>query len=130
MIFAYLKVAQVLSHEDAYRESRLRSKRMGNKMPNGNIIVDANGTYNRFDGGAHRHKFDKIKHHYVIGSETESRMLTSAEVERLAPAFLQTLRSILAIEGSRPFDIISRKGRILTARQVRELLAWLNSTTP
>jgi hypothetical protein len=95
MIFAYLKVAQVLSHEEAYREPRLRSKRMGNKMPNGNIIVDANGAYNGFDGDAHRHKFDRIKRHYVVGSETESRMLTSAEVNRLAPTFLQTLRSIL-----------------------------------
>jgi hypothetical protein len=99
---------------------------MGNKMPNGNIIVDAGGEYNRFDGGAHRHKFDKIKRHYVVGSEAKSRMLSSDEIRRLAPTFLKTLGSILGVQGARAIDIISRKGRVLTAQQARALVAWLN----
>ena len=34
---------------------------MGNKMPNGNVIVGARGEYNRFDGGVHKYKFEKTK---------------------------------------------------------------------
>src|ERR1700733_13967401 len=60
MIFGFLNIAEKISHFDAFRRHDLRSKRMGNKMPNGNIIVCANGTYNRFDGGVHKRKFDKI----------------------------------------------------------------------
>jgi hypothetical protein len=101
---------------------------MGNKMPNGNIIVDASGGYNRFDGGAHKYKFDKIKQHYVVGSETESRMLSSAEIRNLAPDFVRTLGSILGVQGERAIDLISRKGRVLTTAQVRKLLAWLGSS--
>jgi hypothetical protein len=48
------------------------------------------------------------------------------QIRRLAPRFLETLGSIIGIEGERAIDIISRKGRVLTARQVRALLAWLN----
>jgi hypothetical protein len=99
---------------------------MGNKMPNGNIIVEAGGEYNRFDGGAHEHKFDKIKLCYVVGNEAKSRMLTSEEIHRLAPTFLKTLGSILGVQGVRAIDIISRKGHVLTAKQVRALVAWLN----
>ena len=69
MIFGFLKIAEKISHIEAFPRADLRSKRMGNKMPNGNIIVDATGGYNRFDGGAHKHMFDKIKRHYVVGSE-------------------------------------------------------------
>jgi hypothetical protein len=126
MIFGFLKIAEKLSHVEAFRRADLRSKRMGNKMPNGNIIVDAGGEYNRFDGGAHRRRFDKIKRHYVVGCETESRMLASEEIRRRAPTFLKTLGSILGVQGDRAIDTISRKGRVLTARQVRSLLAWLN----
>ena len=126
MVFGFLKIAEILSHVEAFRRADLRSKRMNNKMPNGNIIVGAGGEYNRFDGGAHRHKFDKIKQRYAVGCETESRMLTSDEIRRLAPTFLKTLGSILGAEGDRAIDIISRKGRILTGQQVSSLLAWLN----
>jgi hypothetical protein len=127
MIFGFLKIVEKISHIEAFPRGDLRSKRMGNKMPNGNIIVDATGGYNRFDAGAHRHMFDKIKRHYVVGSEADSRMLTSEEILRLAPKFVKTLGSILGIHGGRAFDIISRKGRVLTARQVKSLLAWLNN---
>ena len=127
MIFGHLKIAEKISHVDAFRRADLRSKRMGNKTPNGNIIVDAAGGYNRFDGGAHRYKFEKIKRHYVIGAERESRLLSSEEIRRFAPRFLETLGSILGVHGDRAIDIISRKGRLLTARQVKLLLAWLNS---
>lgn len=97
-------------------------------MPNGNIIVDATGGYNRFDGGAHKNMFDKIKRHYVVGSAADSKMLTSEEIRRFSPEFVKTLGSILGIQGDRAFDIISRKGRVLTDRQVKSLLAWLGSS--
>lgn len=125
MIFGFLKIADILSHIEAFRRADLRSKRMSSKMPNGNIIVNAGGNYNTFDGGAHRHKFDKIKRHYVVGCEEESRMLTSDEIRRLAPTFVNTLGSILGVQGDRAIDIISRKGRVLTAGQITSLLAWL-----
>jgi hypothetical protein len=127
MIFGFLKVVEKISHIEAFPRPDLRSKRMGDKMPNGNIIVDSGGRYNRFDGGVHKHKFERIKRHYVVGSEAESRMLTSEEIRRLAPKFLGTLSSVLGVQGDRAIDIISRKGRVLTARQVKSLLAWLNN---
>ena len=127
MIFGFLNIAEKISHLDAFRRSDLRSKRMGNKMPNGNIIVRANGAYNRFDGGVHQHKFEKIRRHYAVGRDSESRMLTSSEIRRLAPAFLETLGSIVGIQGERAIDIVSRRGRELTERQVQALLAWLRS---
>lgn len=127
MIFGFLRIEEIVSHNDAFGRADLRSKRMGNKMPNGNIITDAAGGYNRFDGGAHEHKFEKIRRHYVVGSGTESRMLTSEEIRRFAPTFIKTLGSVISVQGERAIDIISRKGRVLTARQVKSLLAWLNS---
>src|SRR6266404_4701597 len=127
MIFGFLKITEKISHVEAFRRADLRSKRMGNKMPNGNIIVEADGTYNRFDGGVHKHKFEKIKQHYAVGCNTTSRMLTSQEIRHFAPKFLETLGSIVGIEGDRAIDIISRKGRVLTAHQAKSLLAWLNS---
>ncbi len=66
MIFWFLKIAGTLSHIEAFRRPDLRSKRMSNEMPNGNIIVDAGGKYNRFDGGAHWHKFDKFNRATLI----------------------------------------------------------------
>jgi hypothetical protein len=128
MVFGFLEIAEMLSHVEAFHRADLRSKRMSNETPNGNIIVDANGDYNSFDGGVHRHKFGKIKRHYVVGSETESRMLTPEEIRHLAPTFLKTLGSILGVQGDRAIDLISRKGRVLTARQVGFLLAWLNTS--
>ena len=127
MIFAFLKIAEIVSHSEAFGRVELRAKRMGNKMPNGNIIVDIRGNYNRFDGGVHHHKFERIKRHYAIGSESGSRMLSAAEIKRLAPTFVPTLSSIIGIEGERAIDLVSRKGRRLDEQQVRSLLRWLNS---
>jgi hypothetical protein len=127
MIFAYLKIAEKISHVEAFPRPDLHSKRMGNKMPNGNIIVDAAGGYNRFDCGAHKHMFERIKRHYVVGSESESRMLSAQEIRRLAPQFSEILSSVLGVQGHRAIDLISRKGRVLTAKQVKSMLKWLNS---
>jgi hypothetical protein len=127
MIFGFLKIEEKISHLEAFSRADLRSKRMGNKMPNGNIIVEAGGKYNRFDAGVHRHKFEKIRRHYAIGSEDESRMLTAEEIWRLAPEFLGKLGAIIGIRGDRAIDIISRKGRTLSAGQVKSLLRWLRS---
>jgi hypothetical protein len=48
MIFGFLKVAEKISHVEAFSRADLRSKRMGNKTPNGNILVEANGRYSRY----------------------------------------------------------------------------------
>lgn len=127
MIFGYLRIKEKISHVEAFSRSYLRSKRMGDKMPNGNIIVDATGRYNRFDAGVHKHKFEKIKMHYVIGDEAKSRMLSANEIRSLAPEFLDKLSAVLGFHGERAIDVISRKGRLITAQQVKSLLAWLNS---
>jgi hypothetical protein len=126
MIFGYLKIAEKISHLEAFSRPALASKRMGNKLPNGNIIVNAGGGYNRHDAGAHRSKFEKIKGHYAVGSVTESRMLSAHEIGALAPKFLEKLGAIVGIPGDRAIDIVSRKGRILTSQQVKSLLAWVN----
>jgi hypothetical protein len=129
MIFGYLTIARIISHLDAYKSDDLTSKRMKNGMPNGNIIVNARGDYNRFDGEVHRYKFDKIKRHYAVGIPDQSRMLTVDEIRRLAPQFLSTLSTIVGVEGERAIDIITRKGRILTGAQVTALLTWLHGST-
>jgi len=129
MIFGFLTIAEIISHVDAFSRVDLRSKRMGRNTPNGNIIVEAGGRYNSFDGNAHRHKFDKIKLHYAVGSNSGSRMLTANEIRCLAPQFLTTLAAIVGIGGERAIDIISRKGRELTALQVKSLLKWLHTAS-
>jgi hypothetical protein len=129
MIFAYLKIAEKISHLEAFSRPALELKRMREKMPNGNIIVDATGRYNQFDRNAHWYKFDKIKKHYAIGEVSESRMLTASEIQALAPEFLDKLESVIGIRGSRAIDIISRKGRILSAQQVQHLHSWLSRPT-
>ena len=126
MIFGFLTIAEIISHSEAFGRRELRAKRMANKTPNGNIIVDSNGVYNRYDGGAHRSKFEKIRLHYAIGSESNSRMLTAAEITRLAPALVPVLSSVIGLDGTRAIDLISRYGRRLNETQVRSLLKWLN----
>ena len=126
MIFAYLKIKEKISHFAAYHRKNLRKKRMANKNPNGNIIVNANGNYNLYDGGAHRDIFHKIKDEYVVGDAARSRMLSESEIVRLAPSFVKKLSSITGIKGQRVIDIISRAGRSFTADQVDQLLTWLN----
>jgi hypothetical protein len=128
MIFGYLTIARIISHMDAYHSTELASKRMKNGMPNGNIIVNAKGDYNRFDAGVHRHKFDKIRRHYAIGMTEQSKMLTADEIQRLAPNFLNALGTVIGVPGDRAIDIITRRGRELTAAQVSALLKWLNGS--
>lgn len=127
MIFAWLKACEKVTHLEAFHRPELMSKRMGSKNPNGNIIVDAQGGYNRFDRGVHRDSFEAIKEHYVIGSESESKMLTDREIRSLAPQFLSALEAILGVSGLRAIDIISRKGRRLNESQVEALAQWLKA---
>lgn len=98
---------------------------MANKNPNGNIIVDEKGNYNRFDMKVHEKIFDKVKSEYVIGDPNHSKMLVASEIASKSPAFLTTLSSIIGITGHRAIDIISRKGRELSANQVNSFLSWL-----
>jgi len=127
MIFAWLQVAEKITHLSAYHRPDLVSKRMGNKNPNGNIIVDGRGAYNRFDGGVHKHQFHKLKDEYVIGVPRASAMLDGRGICSLAPAFLSTLTSIIGVSGNRAIDIITRAGRELSEQQTNDLLAWLKS---
>ena len=124
-IFAYLKIREKITHIAAFNRQDLRSKRMGNKNPNGNIIVDKYCRYNRYDAGAHKRIFHKIKDEYVIGDKSKTKMLSDRNIRSLAPDFISTLSSIIGIAGDRPIDIISRKGRELSDDQVNKLLLWL-----
>jgi hypothetical protein len=126
-IFAYLKIKEKISHFDAYRRSNLRSKRMGNKSPNGNIIVDCNGRYNRFDANAHRSKFERIHNEYAVGDQRYSRQLSAAEIFERAPRFMNLLQRVFGRGGNRPIDFISRYGQQLSPAQVRMILRWLGA---
>lgn len=126
-IFGYITVDRIITHLQAYQDRALRSKRMGKKQPNGNIIVTAIGEYNPFDEGAHFYKWQKIAKHYAVGRTDQSMMLTTAAIQRKAPMFLSTLARILGKSGARPIDLISRKGATLTPSQVRQLLAWVHA---
>ena len=126
MIFGYLTIDHIITHHQAFHTPGLVSKRMSNKIPNGNIIVNATGGYNRFDEEIHHQRFDKIKLHYAVGKPRQSRLLTDREIRRLAPTFTTTLVRVLGKSGLRPIDVISRKGAILTTAQVNQLLNWLN----
>jgi hypothetical protein len=126
-IFGYITIKEIVSHLEAWHRQELRSKRMGNKNPNGNIIVTGTGTYNRYDAGAHRHMFERIKPRYAIGDSTKSRLLSTDEIDRLAPTFIQILSRVIGGMGTRPIDYISRAGSILDEKQVNQLLRWLDS---
>lgn len=130
MIFGYLNICKILTHQDAFSCADLKSKRMGKKNPNGNIIVDERGRYNRYDGGMHKHIFGKVKQQYAIGDSVASRFLTRSEILGFAPNFVGALRRILEKEGTRPIDLISRYGCELSAGQVQEFLRWLNPPLP
>ena len=126
-IFAYMKIQEIISHKAAYHRKDLRDKRMGNKRINGNIIVDANGSYNRYDAGVHLDKFGKIKERYAIGYKNESRMLSEKEILKLHPDFVKKLKQVLGGNGARPIDYIQRYGQTLTPKQIDQLLNWINS---
>lgn len=128
-LFAYMQIAEEkISHIKAYRRSDLVSKRMGNKSPNGNIIVDRSGKYNPFDGGGHQHMFEKIKNEYAIGDPNNSRFFTGPQIAALARTFLPTLSMILERAGARPIDLITRYGTQLSEQQVHSLLEWANAS--
>lgn len=124
-IYAYLKVERIISHVIAYTD--FPQKRMGKKNPNGNIIVDAKGNYNLFDRGIHKDRFSKIKKYYVVGEKATSRFLKESEIQTLGDSFNKTLNRIFMTQSKSNFDIITRKGRVLTTQQVKSLLKWINS---
>lgn len=124
MIYGYFKIVRHIDHMKAYR--RFPQKRMRNANPNGNIIVNANGAYNRFDGGAHRDRFRQIMEHYIVGHSREKRFLKPADIRRLAPYFLETLNDVFESEASDVFGVIGRKGRVLNNTQIYKLANWLN----
>jgi len=126
MIFAYLTVRENITHVEAFSRPELQSKRMGPHVPNGNIIVDEKGCYNRYDLGAHRDNFERIRKHYVIGDSYSSRLFGDRQIRALAPTFIETLSSILEETGARAIDIVSRYGRALSPEQVVKLTDWLN----
>jgi len=125
MIFAYLKVKEKTTHEEAYKRPELKSKRMSDKNPNGNIIVDANGDYNVHDKNMHRDRFKKIKKNYIIGDEKDSELLTENKISTLEPEFMNILKEVFKKDGEKPYDIISKAGRRMNEKQVHKLLNWL-----
>jgi hypothetical protein len=125
MIYGYTKIAEIITHAEAYHRPELNLKRMGNKNPNGNIIVDERGLYNRFDVGVHKGNFEKIKRRYVIGSNIESEFLTQEKIWRLAPEFLPFLNRLFGVNQGRVIDVVSRWGSLMSSRQVLQLLDWL-----
>ena len=125
MVYGYFKVREKISHVQAFRRPELRRKRMGHKNSNGNIVVDARGRYNRFDGGHHKERFDDIKRFYVIGSTKESDFLSEERIRKMAPRFVSKLNRIFEARGGSVFGIIGRKGKRMSKQQVSRLLRWL-----
>lgn len=125
-LFAFMRVAKKVTHAQAYRQRGLLSKRMRNKNPNGNIIVDESGSYNRFDSGAHHHMFEKVKLEYVVGDPANSRFLTAQEIKHLAPRFNPMLQEVFGSRGATPIQHISRYGKTLTPEQVNKVIRWSN----
>jgi hypothetical protein len=125
MVYGYFKVREKICHMQAYARRELRRKRMGNKVPNGNIIVDARGRYNQFDGGPHKDRFSEIKPYYIIGDTNESAFLSEERIRRLAPGFVGILNRVFRTREKSAFGIIGRKGRRMSEEQVGRLLAWL-----
>jgi hypothetical protein len=125
MIYGYMRILEKIDHLAAYHRPELFDKRMGNKNPNGNIIVDSAGNYNKFDMGFHLGNFSKIKQHYVIGDPENSEFLTEAKLLQKQPAFQATLNAIFNKQGKTPIDVITRKGRRMDQQQVASLLHWL-----
>jgi hypothetical protein len=125
MVYGYFKVREKITHMQAHARRELRHKRMGNKVPNGNIIVTANGRYNQFDGGRHKDRFREIKRYYVIGDTNESAFLSEDRIRHLAPRFVAILNRVFGTRQESAFRIIGRKGRRMSEEQVGSLLEWL-----
>jgi hypothetical protein len=125
MIFGYIKIKEIVTHAAAYR--KLPHKRMGPAIPNGNIIVDAAGRYNRWDGGTHYGIFDKVRRRYAIGNASASRFLTAEQIHSKAPEFIPRLKQILSGDGTRAIDFITRAGcHALSEEQVQGLRSWID----
>lgn len=130
MIFAYIKIEEVISHVDAFKEPKLKSKRMRNGAnPNGNILVHGNGCYNLVDGNAHRDRFHQIKKQYAIGYVDQSKRVSIINIRRRSNYFLNFLNNLFHYHGNQRRNsvasIISRKGRKLSDDQVKKIIRWL-----
>ena len=126
MIFAYLKVAEKISHYKAYNRFDLINKRMtGKTNPDGNIIVDKDGNYNIYDRNIHKDRFDEISKYYIIGDINESKYFSKKEIIKLSPIFMDILIKIFKLSGNRPYDILCRSGRRMNSSQVNDLLNWI-----
>ena len=131
MVYGYICARQdPITHIEAYTRPELKGKRMRRAAPgrpNGNIIVRADGRYNKLDGNEdHRRRFHRIKEYYVIGDERRSRFLKEEEIKRLAPGFPEVLRQVFGDDGRTVFDIVSKWGRVMEEDQVKGLLTWLD----
>lgn len=129
-IFGYLKIDSVITHAEAYAHAGLTSKRMGNKSPNGNIIVDKCGRYNRYDGNVHKSNFDRIEKRFAVSNADDWVFLNENAIRRSAESFMPMLRRILDSDGKMPIDLISRYGKTLGEGQVKALKEWVQSFTP
>ena len=127
MIFAYIKVGEVLTHQQAFHRRELKSKRMiGNKKTEGNIIVNSDGSYNGNDYKIHFKNFDEIKKKYVIADMIHSKVITTQEIVSKAQDFVSFLNKLLDKDGDSPYKIISQKGIWgLKEEQVKQLIGWL-----
>ena len=123
MIYGYIRIIEKIPHIEAF--IRFPNKRMKNGNPNGNIITDEFGNYNKYDLGAHRKRFENIKQYYVVGDVTESKFLKSKKIESMAAEFLPILKKIFDTNSNTIFQIIGRKGRKLNQSQIHALLNWL-----
>lgn len=124
MIYGYIKVIESILHIEAYK--RFPQKRMGNENPNGNIIVNEAGNYNRFDNEVHKDRFEQIKKYYIVGDNYKSKFLKPEKIIRLSKTFLYTLQKVFNSNAIDIFSIIGRKGRVLNEQQINILLKWLN----
>ncbi len=128
MVYSFLRVADIITHEEAFRTPSLEGKRMRKgKNPNGNIIVNAKGDYHPADAGVHRDRFKRIRKRYVVGDPEESEFLLTdtRRLRRLAGDFVATLNRILGKTARTPFVAITRYGRTLNEGQTKQLLSWL-----
>ena len=125
MIYGYIRIIEKIPHIEAFK--RFPNKRMKNGNPNGNIITDEFGNYNKYDLGAHKNRFESIKQYYLVGDVSHSKFLRVEEIMKLSKYFLPALRKIFNCNAPDIFSIIGRKGRVLSSSQIIKLLTWLRN---
>ena len=125
MIYGYIRIIEKIPHIEAFK--RFPNKRMKNGNPNGNIITDEFGNYNKYDLGAHKNRFESIKQYYLVGDVSHSKFLRVEEIMKLSKYFLPTLQKIFNCNAPDIFSIIGRKGRVLSSSQIIKLLTWLRN---